>query len=529
MWIQTIREGKKMSCDNALKRLKMLSLTAVLCLSAVFLSSCGSSDSSQVPVQTTSAADNVSSSTRTVTTAAEQAETDEITGSEDTGSTVSKTTTKKQTSVSTSTKKTSGTSAEATEQPVNTDATGGFGTSGGTTTSTSAASSSASQTSSSSSSSHSSTLPHTPFPENSIDSRQYLIGLMKDKKLGAAARTVMEGMQQEKNEIRIEDRVLKESQLGSFIGLVSMLEAESYIIPSPYAYTVNKSGYVTGIKVSRYPKTVAQYQAEKNAVDRLANELAAYAEENCATQFDKVLFFHDYIINNCTYDIDAPNGASAYGCLIEGRAVCEGYAKAMQVLCSRAGIECVPVTGRAAYEGNSQSHMWNLINIDGCWTHVDATWDDIESNSEGAVEINAVCYSYFGLTDKEIHFDHIVTENPLISIPQAVSNSSSYFVRGGYYITSEERIKEVLRKAVEDAVQSSSRTVTVRCADERLYEQTKAISASGEYEYEFMLELIKEAKAKFGTDVNATEGFLIGDCPNARGTHTIMIFLKYDE
>lgn len=517
-----------MSCDNALKRLKMLSLTAVLCLSAAFLSSCGGSDSSQVSVQTTSAADNVSSSTRTVTTAAEQAETDEVTGSEDTGSTVSKTTTKKQTSASTSAKKTSGTSAEATEQPVNTDAAGSFGTSGGTTTSASATSSSASQTSSSSSS-HVSTLPHTPFPENGIDSRQYLIELMRDKKLGAAARTVMEGMQQGKNEIHIENGVLKESQLGSFIGFVSMLEAESYIIPSPYAYTVNKSGYVTGIKVSRYPKTVSQYQTEKNAVDRLANELAAYAEENCATQFDKVLFFHDYIINNCTYDIDAPNGASAYGCLIEGRAVCEGYAKAMQVLCSRAGIECIPVTGRAAYEGNSQSHMWNLINIDGCWTHVDATWDDIESNSESAIEINAVCYSYFGLTDKEIHIDHIVTENPLISIPQAVSNSSSYFVRGGYYITSEERIKEVLRKAVEDAVKSSSRTVTVRCADERLYEQTRAIAASGGYDYEFMLELIKEAKAKFAANVNTSEGFLIGDCPNAKRTHTVMIFIKYDE
>lgn len=490
---------------------------------AAFLSSCGSSDSSQPSVQTTTAGDG--SSVLTVTTAAEKAETDDVTAAEKTDSsgeavqtgkpsvTTTRSSDKNPVTQAVSTTKgateSSATGSSATQtKPVSTADPSKTTTTSHRTSTTTAASSSK---------------PQQPLPGNGIDSRQYLLDLMKDTKLRAAAKSVMADMQAGKTVIAINDGVLKESRLSDFIGLISMLEAESYIIPSPYSYTVNKSGYVTGIRVTKYPKTVKQYQNEKTAVNELAEKLAAQAEENCPTQFDKVLFFHDYIINNCVYDTDAANGASAYGCLIEGKAVCEGYAKAMQVLCSAAGIECVPVTGHAAYNGNSQSHMWNLINIDGCWTHVDATWDDIESGP-----ISAASYSYFGLTDAQIHIDHSVSSNPLISIPKATADSSCYYVRRGYYISSEARIHEVLEKAVNDAVAVSADTVTVRCASEELYELTSNAAASGSYEYEYMIELIKKAKSKHGITSSGNDSFLIGDAPNAKDTYTIIFFLKYD-
>lgn len=56
--------------------------------------------------------------------------------------------------------------------------------------------------------------------------------------------------------------------------------------------------------------------------------------------------------------------------------MCEGYAKAMQILCTKAGIKCIPVAGKAYDGGAVQPHLWNKVMIDGEWTNVDLTWDD---------------------------------------------------------------------------------------------------------------------------------------------------------
>lgn len=518
-----------MSLNVSLKRLKMLSLTACICLSAVCLTSCGNSDSSQDIALTTTSTAAITSSL-TVTTAADKAETDDITSSVTTTSkNVSKTqSTTSQTSAQTTTSSQTqsvqsiiGTSSQSASGAVSSQT---VSSSVGSTT-TSSGSHTTTTTKLTTADTH--TAPHIkpydPLPDQAIDSRLYLISQISDAKLRNTAHDVMIGMQEGKNEIRIEDGVLKEDRLSDFIGFISMLESESYIIPSPYSYTVNRSGYVTSLKITRYPKTLKQYKTEKAAVDNLADQLVAEADKSFSTQFDKVLFFHDYIINNCTYDLSADNGASAYGCLIEGKAVCEGYAKAMMILCNRAGIECIPVTGFASNNGSSQSHMWDLIKIDGCWTHVDVTWDDIESRA-----VSAPCYSYLGLTDEQIRIDHTVNPSILFSTPKALSDSSSYYVRRGYYITSEDRIEKILTKAVNDAVKNSSETVTVRCASEALYKLASDTAASGSYEYEFIAELIKHADSIYNTGASADKGILIGDQPNAKATHTIMIFIKYD-
>ena len=58
--------------------------------------------------------------------------------------------------------------------------------------------------------------------------------------------------------------------------------------------------------------------------------------------------------------------------------VCEGYARAFKVLCDRLGIPCVLNEGyaRTAKEAASEPHMWNYVQLDGCWYGVDVTWND---------------------------------------------------------------------------------------------------------------------------------------------------------
>ena len=53
--------------------------------------------------------------------------------------------------------------------------------------------------------------------------------------------------------------------------------------------------------------------------------------------------------------------------------VCEGYARALKLVCDELGIPCVLVSG----VGNSENHMWNYVQMEnGVWYAMDVTWND---------------------------------------------------------------------------------------------------------------------------------------------------------
>mgnify|MGYP003571317622 CR=1 FL=1 len=89
---------------------------------------------------------------------------------------------------------------------------------------------------------------------------------------------------------------------------------------------------------------------------------------------DKILAVHDYIINNTKYDELRAKGESpyksnkAYGSLIEGYAVCGGYADAMELFLDRLNV--------TNYKISSNTHVWNAVYINDKWLHLDLTWDD---------------------------------------------------------------------------------------------------------------------------------------------------------
>lgn len=89
---------------------------------------------------------------------------------------------------------------------------------------------------------------------------------------------------------------------------------------------------------------------------------------------DKIKVLHDYLITNVSYDMDKVNGNSAYnsnsayGSLIQGHAICSGYADAMAIFLTRLGIPNFKVS--------SETHVWNAVYINNKWYHLDATWDD---------------------------------------------------------------------------------------------------------------------------------------------------------
>jgi len=145
------------------------------------------------------------------------------------------------------------------------------------------------------------------------------------------------------------------------------------------------------------------YNGDVNKIKETKNKMEANAQKILAklngsmSDYEKELVVHDYIINNTIYK-DAENSHILIGALVDGKAVCQGYALAFQYVMRHAGVQCITVTG----DFKNQSHMWNMIKLDGEFYHIDVTADDPIVNSGENIEI----FDYFNLTDKEIKVNH---------------------------------------------------------------------------------------------------------------------------
>ena len=152
-----------------------------------------------------------------------------------------------------------------------------------------------------------------------------------------------------------------------------------------------------------------------------ASEIAGGAQQ-FDTDFEKVLYVHDSIVNVCEYDTATYDEAVAagelipdfsytsYGCLIERRAVCDGYSKAFQMIMNMLDIPCGRVLGSAFTDTSSESHAWNYIMLDGEYYYVDVTWDD----PIGRAPDMGVSHEYFCVTTEMLLRDHVINEDQFV-------------------------------------------------------------------------------------------------------------------
>ncbi len=153
------------------------------------------------------------------------------------------------------------------------------------------------------------------------------------------------------------------------------------------------------------------------------------------TAYERERLIYSRLINHVTYTISNDRSIyTMYGALVNQKAVCDGYAHALQYLLYRAGIPCIRVTGNSKGEG----HAWNMVKLSDKWYHVDATWDDpiIKDVNDFAG------YSYFNVTDQQIRQDHtiapVVNDGVTVSydLPTATATTYYYFNQTGPTLSS---------------------------------------------------------------------------------------------
>lgn len=162
-----------------------------------------------------------------------------------------------------------------------------------------------------------------------------------------------------------------------------------------------------------------------------------------ASDYQKVLYIHDYIVDNCFYDNDSAdfviknpkkdlpqnvhNSTTIYGCLITRLGICSGYSATFKYLADKIGIECMRVSGNGKETG--ESHQWNCVKVDGEYYYIDATWDDKVHTDPGVYSKD---YEYFLINEQELLLTHTIKEGQIL--PSCVSEKYNYYIYNGLYL-----------------------------------------------------------------------------------------------
>ena len=149
-----------------------------------------------------------------------------------------------------------------------------------------------------------------------------------------------------------------------------------------FFYVENGAGFSI---LNGYVVSFSPYYNEKLATEEVisafndrVNKILDETTAPGMSQVEMALSLHDYLVLHCAYDWNVVNGRgassynvyTAYGALMEGDAVCQGYAMAYNLLLNKVGIETEYVTS------STINHGWSLVKIGDIWYHVDVTWDD---------------------------------------------------------------------------------------------------------------------------------------------------------
>lgn len=210
-------------------------------------------------------------------------------------------------------------------------------------------------------------------------------------------------------EIDVSEYELTPDEFQQILQAVLNTSPELFYVGKGYSYTI----FYADTDLSEEKQRVFSYYPEyeksgdslsEDEIENMRAELNRAATKVLSkvnpewSDREKALFIHDHLAAQCEYDTRDPQSDTdpcqydMYSLLVEGRAVCEGYSLTFLYFMKQLGIPC------AVMPSNPMRHMWNQVQLDGEWYHVDVTWDDplnvLEQDMPGKVN-----HSHFLLSD----------------------------------------------------------------------------------------------------------------------------------
>lgn len=272
--------------------------------------------------------------------------------------------------------------------------------------------------------------------------------------------------------------------------------------------------YVKGYSIIKYMngKTLSKiafsgtYTMTREEVNEGKEKVEEYVEKvktlcpQDAGDYDKIKFVYDYLITTNEYVQDSPNNQNLLSVVENGKTVCQGYTKAMQLLLTKMGVFCTLVNGTAcgrsgvpnaeelkdAQNAEWGGHVWNIVRCNGNYYNVDVTWGDSGItllNSDGTlskdVEVN---YEFFLVDDEYLEKTH--DPKPVVHMPRCISMEDSFYQHEGLYFTGIDPAQ--FTRAFESALSSGSSIVFIKASDEGVYEDIRRHLFDEQNVFEYM-------------------------------------------
>ncbi len=233
---------------------------------------------------------------------------------------------------------------------------------------------------------------------------------------------ITDGIENSKTEISIYNGTdaVSEAELIMVYDAYMKDHAEHFWRDNGYSYSYN-SETILSLKPT-YLFSGDDLNSAKAQFETVVNEILSGIEPSMS-DYEKELYLHNSLAERVAYT-SSSNAHNAYGALVEGKAVCEGYSEAFQVLLHRAGINGYLVTGASINPAtnSAEGHQWNAVEINDKFYYVDVTWDDQDSK---------LYHAYFNIPESVLTVDHAL-DILEYTMPACTSDDMFYFnVNGG--------------------------------------------------------------------------------------------------
>ena len=216
-----------------------------------------------------------------------------------------------------------------------------------------------------------------------------------------------------------------------------------------------------------YTMTSQEVQRQQEQVQMYVNQAMQNAP-NTTDEYEIAKYFYEYVIEHTEYDLEAEDSQNICSVFINGKSVCQGYAKALQYLLQNSGIEAYLVTGIA----NQGLHAWNLVKVNGAYYYIDATWGDASYILENGQAVDAsmvptINYDYLLVTTKDLQRTHQADSQ--LQVPVCDTMTDNFYIREGLYLDSynEEQLTQIFHAFFS----RNQKYLTIKCSDDAVYQE----------------------------------------------------------
>ena len=125
------------------------------------------------------------------------------------------------------------------------------------------------------------------------------------------------------------------------------------------------------VQVADGAVSLPEVRRDAELLERVVRRVVRFMPEGLSA-YDRYYYLAAVLSEKVSYDDRPDNCFTAFGALIGGKAVCEGYTSAYYLLCREAGLWCAYRNGQP----NGAGHTWNMVKLDSGIYNVDVTWCD---------------------------------------------------------------------------------------------------------------------------------------------------------